>query len=170
MRQRTIPFAISVALVSLLAAQAGALDFDQKQFYGQGVVALPLGDFGDLAKLGFGAGLGMLVPHDEALAFRGEVSFLYFLDDVEGDVDVTLWQVPVQALVQYSFTDSPAYLLGGLGLAFTHFEVGSFSNTETDVALALGGGYKLKPNMVLEGRFNVVSDANSISAHFGFHF
>jgi len=173
---------VTVCLVTLIAAQASALDFQQKQFYGQAVAALPMGDFGDFANFGFGAGVGLLVPHSEQLSFRGEATYLYYLDDAEGDADVSLWQIPVQVLAQYSLTNSKVYLLGGLGLAWTHVDLGlddefdalgievDDSATETDVALALGAGYALSPKMVLEGRFNLISDANSVSAHLGYRF
>lgn len=182
MRFCGILVAILIVFGSVFAAPANAFDFDQKQFYGQGVFALPVGDFGDIAKFGFGAGLGLMVPHNEALAFRGEASFLYYLDDVEGDVDVTLWQVPVQFFAQYTFPNSQFYGLGGLGLSFNHaessYEVQTLggtvkrdaSDTETEVALSFGGGYQIDEKIGLEARFNIVSDANSLSAHFGYRF
>ena len=185
MRFVCVLIAFVVVLGALFAVPANAFDFDQKQFYGQGVFALPIGDFGDLAKFGFGAGLGLVVPHNEELSFRGEASFLYYLDDIEEpvgvdvDPDVTLWQVPVQFFAQYTFPESQFYGLAGLGLTFTHVDWGTdtiggisaeSSNTETDVALSFGGGFQIDEKMGIEGRFNIISDANSISAHFGYRF
>ena len=54
---------ITALLSVIVALPAAALDFDQKQWYGQGIAALPMGNFGDIANFGFGAGVGMLVPH-----------------------------------------------------------------------------------------------------------
>lgn len=160
-----------LALLSVCAAlPASALDFTQKQMYGQGVVALPMGNFGDIAKIGFGAGFGLLVPHTPELSFRGEISYIYFTTEDFGDADVSASQIPVLVLGQYNLTDSKAYLLGGLGLAFSKasvdygdtFGLGEVSDTSTDLGLVAGAGYKLQPNLTLEGRFNLVSDAGSL--------
>jgi len=173
LRHATLVCLLAVAL----AAPASALDFQQREFYGQAVVALPMGDFGDISNFGAGAGLGMRVPHNENFSFRGEASYLYFSDDIEGNDDVSLYQIPVLVLAQYDVKESPAYILGGLGLAFTHFDLGlgeiegvDTASTETDLALAFGAGARLSPHLTLEGRFNLVSDANSVSAHIGWYF
>ena len=175
--------ALFAALITVLAAvPALALDFQQKSFYGQGVVTLPMGDFGDVAKLGIGAGVGMTVPHTEQITFRGEISYIYYTTEDFGDADVSVSQIPVMVLGQYNMTDSDLYLLGGLGLVFSKLDMDvefsyegytysdSASDSSTDLGLVLGAGYNLKPGMVLEGRFNMVSDANSVSAHVGFSF
>lgn len=163
-----------IALLSVFAAlPAAALDFTQKQMYGQGIVALPMGDFGNIANLGIGAGVGLLVPHTPELSFRGEISYVYYTTEDFGDADVSASQIPVIALGQYNLTDSRAYLLGGLGLVFSKASVdyGSLypdyggSDTSSDLGLVLGGGYQMKPNLNLEGRLNLVSNANSFTVN-----
>lgn len=161
-----------VLTVVLMASAATALDFDQKHFYGQGVLALPIGDWSDFANLGIGAGVGMVVPHSAELAFRGEISYIYFMtDEVEG-ADYSFSMIPVNVLMQYNLES--VYLLGGLGLTFakSKVEVGEFSssNTESELGLVLGAGFELSPSVMLEGRFNIVSDANYLSANLGFRF
>jgi opacity protein-like surface antigen len=165
-----------VLMIVLMASAANALDFDQKQFYGQGVLALPLGDWGDFANLGIGAGLGMVVPHSAEMAFRGEISYIHFMtDDVEG-ADYSFSMIPINVLLQYNLES--AYLLGGLGLTFAKAKVevdsgfGDFSssNTDSELGLVLGAGFDLTESVTLEGRFNIVSDANYLSANVGFRF
>ncbi len=171
---------ITALLSFIVALPAAALDFDQKQWYGQGIVALPMGNFGDIANLGFGAGVGMLVPHTPELSFRGEVSYIYFTTEDFGDVDVSASLIPITALAQYNMKDSELYLLGGLGIALAKASIdygtefpgfdGSDSDTSTEFGLTLGAGYHVKPGMTLEGRFNVISDANSLSVNLGYFF
>ncbi|MBE0565550.1 MAG: outer membrane beta-barrel protein [Krumholzibacteria bacterium] len=165
-----------VLMIVVMASAATALDFDQKQFYGQGVLALPIGDWSDFANLGIGAGVGLLVPHSAEMAFRGEISYIHFMtDDVEG-ADYSFSMIPINVLLQYNMES--VYLLGGLGLTFAKSEVevdsefGDFSGSSTDseLGLVLGAGFDLSPSMMLEGRFNIVSDANYLSANLGFRF
>ncbi len=175
-----------VALVTVMAAvPAAALDFEQKQWYGQGIVALPMGNFGDFANLGIGAGIGVLVPHSPEFSFRGEVSYIYFTTEdfsfLGESADVSASQIPITALAQYNLADSEIYLLGGLGLVMAKLSIdyptvsgidlgGGVSDTQTEIGITLGAGTKLKPNLSLEGRLNMVGDGNSISANLGWFF
>jgi hypothetical protein len=164
-------------LVSLFAMPAMALDFAAKQFYVQGVVALPMGNFGDVANLGFGGGVGMLVPHNDMMSFGVEASYLtYATEDVPG-ADVSFSMIPILFLMHYNLTDSPLYLLGGLGVAigsssvdFTASDLYDVDDSSSDFDLALGAGYDATPNLCFEGRINLVSDANQIEGHIGYRF
>ncbi len=170
---------LTATIAILAAVPASALDFDQKAWYAQGILAMPMGDFGDFANLGFGGGLGIKVPHSPELDFRGEVSYIYFSTEDAPDFDVSFSMIPILALAQYNMDSSSAYLLGGLGFVFSNFEFEpkvsgfedfSVSDSSTDLGLTVGAGFNLSPAMTLEGRFNVVSDANSLSANLGWWF
>lgn len=162
-------FLIVTTLAILAAVPAAAFDFDQKQFYGQGILALPMGDLGDLANIGFGAGFGIAVPHTPELSFRGELSYIYFTTEDFPGADVSVSMIPLVFLTQYNLPNSKAFLLGGLGLTFGKASVESTttdfenSDTSTDFGLALGGGYAFTPKFGLEARLNIVSDANTLS-------
>ncbi len=120
---------LTATIAILAAVPASALDFDQKAWYAQGMLALPMGNFGDLAKIGFGGGLGLKVPHSPELDFRGEVSYIYFgtEDTFAGfdasEVDISASMIPILALAQYNMDSSSAYLLGGLGFAIASISV-----------------------------------------------
>jgi opacity protein-like surface antigen len=166
-----------LALAVVLATSAAALDFDQKQWYGQGVLALPMGDFGDIANIGFGAGVGISVPSSPELGFRGEISYIHFTTEDLGDIEYKFSMIPVVFLAEYDL-DS-AYLLGGLGIIWRKSKIefdedeffgGSVSDTDTELGLILGGGLALSPSMNLEARLNIISDSNFLSAHVGFKF
>ncbi len=170
--------ALAATALVLVASAATALDFDQKHWYSQGILSLPMGNFGDFANLGIGAGVGLSAPSSADLNFRGEISYIYFLTDDFGGAETSASMIPILVLAHYGLKDSQAYLLGGLGIVIVKtkfdysgpFASGSFSHTDSELGLVLGGGYALSPTMNLEGRLNVISDANSISAHLSFRF
>lgn len=170
-----------LALFALGAVQASALDFQQKSFYAQGMLSMPIGDWSDFVNLGFGGGVGMTVPHSAELSFRGEVSYIYYGTDADffgDDADVSASAIPILALAQYNLADNPFYLLGGLGFAIMSVDVeytspfGSFSSDggSTEFGLVLGGGYAVNEQFSLEGRFNLISDANNLTIGGVYHF
>lgn len=172
---------LALLFVLVLATQCLALDFEQKSFYAQGLLSMPMGDWSDFVNLGFGAGVGMTVPHTDVLSFRGELSYIHYGTDSDfyGDNwDVSASAIPVLALAEYNLEDNPFYLLGGLGLAFMGVEVEytgpgmSYGDTgsSTEFGLVLGGGYVVNENVSVEGRFNLISDANNLSIGGVYHF
>lgn len=170
--RRLIPM---ILLAAALAAPAFAAE--ETRFYGQVQALFPMGDWGDFAKLGFGPGLGLQVAQKDNLTFAVEASYLMFsTEDIPG-VDVSWSMVPILAIGQYHLQDSSAYLLGGLGLAigsskleYDDPDVPDFDDSSSDVAIALGAGIDATPKMFFEGRFNAISDANSVSLHMGLRF
>lgn len=164
-------------LAALSAAPALALDFDAKQFYGQAEATFPMGDWGDFVKLGYGAGLGVMVPHSESMSFGLEATYLMFsTEDIPG-ADVSWSMIPVLFIGQYHMDNSSAYLLGGVGLAFGSSEIDfddpddfDLDESGSDLAIAFGAGIDATPNMFFEGRFNAISDANMLGLHMGIRF
>ncbi len=162
----------------LLAVPAAGLDAQQKQWYVQGVFALPLGDFTNVADLGLGGGAGLSVAYGPQWSFRGEASYIWFRtkDIPGGDASASL--VPLNALALYQLQHSQAYLMGGLGVVFASgsasYSIGnegdSYSDTSTKVGLILGVGYVLNPKFDLGVRFNVAGDANHFSLNLAYGF
>lgn len=173
---------ISVFLMLLVAGSAFAqLDFEAKSFYAQGMLTLPSGDWGDAAGTGFGGGVGMTVPYSELLSFRGEISYVMYAGKDFGDYEFSYSMIPVAVLGQYRMKAEDQYfLLGGLGMTSVKFDAeytgeviegfesfygGDYDYSSTEFTLILGGGFDLNEQVALEGRFNMVSDANFLSVH-----
>ena len=80
-------------------------------------------------------------------------------------------------LGQYNLEDSSVYLVGGLGLTLLSVDIeyetqfGTFSgdNSETELSLILGAGFVAAENISIEGRLNLISDANSLQAGAVYH-
>jgi opacity protein-like surface antigen len=170
--------ALTLALVAVLALPASALDFQQKQWYAQGILSLPFGNFGDFANVGFGAGAGLHVPHDTVWSFRGEASYVYYTTESVPNGDTSASLIPISVLAQYDLQDSKFYFVGGLSLVFARasYDINvngfsdSFSDTSTEFGLNLGAGYVLSPKVDLGARFNFISDANNLTAHVAYKF
>jgi opacity protein-like surface antigen len=177
--RKTLTVLAALALVFCLSGSALAqLDFANKSFYAQGQISLPMGDLGDQAGTGIGAGVGITVPYSAAMNFRGEISYIAFggkeFDFMGSSVDYSWSMLPILALVEYQMKpEQPFYLLGGLGLTRATIDAKASNNgvtvsaddSTTELSIALGGGYTLNEQFSLEGRYNLVSDANSFSIH-----
>ncbi|MBM4130465.1 hypothetical protein FJ250_05470 [bacterium] len=164
-------------LATVAAAPALAVDYSETKYYGHVQVIFPSGDWSDFAKLGFGPGVGMVFKHTETMAIGLEASYLMFsLEDIPG-ADISWSMIPVLAVGHYHLENSSAYLLGGLGLAFASSKIDfAASNThdiddsESELAITFGAGINATPKMFFEGRFNAISDANSLGLHMGMRF
>jgi opacity protein-like surface antigen len=81
------------------------------------------------------------------------------------------------AMGHYHLNNSSAYLLGGIGMAFASAEIDyedpdfpDLDDSDSEVAITLGAGLNATPKMFFEGRFNAISDANSLGLHMGLRF
>ncbi|MBD3222465.1 outer membrane beta-barrel protein [bacterium] len=172
---------LAMLIIGLFATQASALEFEDASFYAQGAIQLPIGDWSDFVSLGFGPGVGIHVPHSDELAFRGELSYFFYSTDSDffgDDADVSASALPILVLGQYNLEDSPVYIIGGLGLTMLSVDIeydsafGSFSSDDssTEFSFVAGAGFWAGESFSIEGRFNLISDANSLQAGGVFHF
>lgn len=172
--------ALALLILALGAGVASAMDMAARTFYIHGVFVLPTGDFGDFAGNGFGGGVGIRVPHDDRLSFRGELGYVMFAaQDVEGrDVDgdpVTFEyknsMIPIAALAEYQFDpDSPIYGLGGMGLHTWLTDVSPEPEPKRDgsgmeIGLTLGGGFRINEQLSGEVRYNIISDYSQLTVN-----
>lgn len=170
-------------LAFLLTTPALAFDMEAKTLYGQGLITLPMGDFGDFAGTGFGAVFGVAVPHDEKLSFRGELGYIMYGGKDFGFYDYSFSMIPIMALAEYQFSPgSKAYGVGGLGITMvcSSFEGSTVimgqtitvdeSDSSAELTIALGGGYRVTEKVDIEGRYNIISDTNYLSVHANIHF
>lgn len=169
---RKIAFALFILM--LAAGPALGLDMDAKSFYVHGTFSLPSGDFGDIAGNGFGGGIGIKVPHNDQLNFRGEVGYIKFAEKSLGDLDYSFSQIPIMVLAEYMFSyDSPFYGLGGVGFHRLSFDAtytgpaseffGDFDDSSTEFGFTIGAGYGVNEQINVEGRYNVISDGDQIT-------
>jgi len=167
--------ALAFVILALSASGAMAMDMAARTFYIHGIFSLPTGDFGDYAGNGFGGGVGISVPHNDMLNFRGEVGYIMFgkEDFSYGDYS---WEygfsmIPIVALAEYTFSpDTPVYGLGGVGLHILRstwegddpFSDGTIdeSDSETKFGFALGGGFNVNERFSVEGRYTLIPDSD----------
>jgi len=111
------------------------------------------------------------------MALGVEASYLMFSTEDIPDADVSWSMIPVLLMGHYHLSNSSAYLLGGVGLAFASSEIDyddsddfDFDESESELAITFGAGINATPKMFFEGRFNAISDANSLGLHMGLRF
>ena len=143
----------------------------------QGQVAVPLGDFGDGYKTGFGA-QGTFAYHiNPMLDVTGSVGYLTWSGK---EADYTFSSVPVLAGVRYYFGKDKfnPYVTGELGIHFVTFDVpsvvipgfgtiggGSSSDSYFGFGAGVGFLYELNPKLNLDvaAKFNSISSSGSSS-------
>ena len=169
-------FSILALLVFALAPAALAMDTSQISWYGHGGITMPTGDFGDMAGIGFGGGVGGMLPYSEALNLRGQVGYSHFggkdLAGLGGDWSWSWALIPFWALGEYKFDPaSPFYGVGGLGLIMARSSVEyeylgvqyDESGSDTEFGFTFGGGYRMSEVLNLEARYSIVDQLNYIS-------
>lgn len=158
-----------LVLVALLCL-AGIINAQSK--FGasvQGALSLPMGDFGDICKTGFG-GLGTVsYTLNKNLDLVASVGYLtYDYKDIDG---ATFSTIPVLAGVRYYFAakNFKPYVTGQLGFYSSKAKIKTViwgisvesESTSTDFGFAAGGGflYQLGKNLDLD----ITATLNSIS-------
>lgn len=152
-----------------LAAQAATSSLSAQSKVSVGVgggLTVPLGDFGDAAKLGWHgtAHLGYGLP--SGLGFRGE--FFYGQNKVDANVDAKFKLAGGMGSVTYDIKTGSGlkpYILGGVGYFQVKAEGGGGSISESKVAFGGGAGLKFKAgsdaNIFVESRYLSVSTSGS---------
>lgn len=129
-------------------------------------IAIPLGDLGDASSLGIGFSGGLEYDLNESSGITGQLGYI-FLIPKEGFSSGYL--LPIQAGYKHYFDgkDSGLYGHGQLGvhtvsittesISFFGSSVGGITVSETNLSLALGGGYIINENIDISLRFNMVT-------------
>ncbi len=165
---------LSVLLIAVLFT--GFINAQGKMAVGvQAGVAIPMGDFGDGYKMGFG-GQGNFAYHiNPMLDATGSIGYLTFSGK---EADYTFSDVPVMLGVRYAFGKGNfnPYASGELGLHFSSFSVpevvipgfgtiggGSVSSTDFGIAVGVGFLYQLSPKLDLDvnAKFNNIFSEGS---------
>lgn len=123
---------ISVILLAVLFT--GFINAQSKMAVGvQGGIAIPMGDFGDAADLGFGGQGNFAYKVSPNLQVTGSVGYLYWSYKTDGDfASGSFSSVPVLAGIRYTFPAKgfTPYVMAQLGVHFVsssfEFEVDPF--------------------------------------------
>jgi hypothetical protein len=117
MRKLTVAMLALAAVVSVSATREASAQSVVGIGIGGGV-AMPMGDFGDAFKMGFGGGAGLFVyPSGSRIGLRAEVGYLTFDDDLGLDIKAEPLTVMGSILVPLTTGSSATpYLLGGAGI------------------------------------------------------
>lgn len=160
------PFRIFLATLVTCLVSSGAF----AQFSAGLELGLPLGDFGDLAKMGFGASVRYDKEIQDKLSWTATGGFLSYSNKDQGGTSISgsTTMIPIMGGVKYYFNESNNGLYAGadLGLVFASFSAdipgfGSYSTSETKFGFAPGVGYRVS-SFDFSARFNLVSDLNSL--------
>ena len=153
---------------------SGGSAFDDVSWFAWGELAAPFGDWSDEAGMGFGGGLGALLPHSEKINFRGEIGYIkYGAEDFE-DFELSYSMIPILALAEYmTQPDNPLYFVGGLGIILRKFDAEytgtdsrfnvDFDGSDTEIGLVAGGGYRVNEQFNFEARLHLISDSSVIT-------
>lgn len=133
-----------------------------------GGVAMPMGDFGDAAKMGFGGGAGLFIyPNGGNIGVRADVGYLQF--DAENDANPKVKQLSAMGNLLFAIpTDANLrpYLVAGAGMLNSKADV---EGAESSSAFAFQGGAGVSvgsgnARFFVEGKFVTSSkDGNTTS-------
>lgn len=141
-------------------------------------IALPIGDFGDFADLGFLFGATGDFGVNESIMIGGDLLYNPFsVNDIFDDLDTSYSVIHVTGHARYQFESSSSlrpFALGGLGIYFGRLsqdgEINGFSvsgsDTESDIGIQVGGGVQLPVGenaIEFSGVFHIISDSNMIT-------
>jgi hypothetical protein len=145
-------------------------------------VAVPVGNFSDGAGLGFGGLLRYEFPVITRANVTARAGFVYHLSKdtttALGTVTTKFWTIPLLAGLKFAATPS-IYLAGEVGVFVNHgsSEIGGMSagsNTQSDLGLTLGVGYRLSALDLRVGLqildLGHTSDTLVLAANVGYNF
>lgn len=151
------------------------------------VIAMPMGNFGDVAGMGFGATARGEYSLNKQMSIVADIGYITYGEEIDG------WsysQIPIMAGVKYYFPGgfyglgqfgihmiswdfeytTPSYNIGGYNFPG---ETISSDDSESKIGFNLGGGYETKVgNMILDlsAQLSVIEDANQLMLRAGLKF
>jgi hypothetical protein len=132
--------------VVLCAAFVGSAGAEEKFTVGaDAAVVPPMGDWGDIAGIGFGGLARVEYAFAESLKLTGRVGYIHHLPTESGGLDLSTAEIPFLAGAKYLLGD--AYVAGELGMV--NFASESCrddecsDDSETKLGLTAGAGYRL---------------------------
>lgn len=151
-------------------------------------VALPMGDFGDAANVGFGGTATYersFSPNIMGQVYAGYIMFggESFTDEDFGDYSYSHSMIPIMAGVKYFFQPGKGFYANGLlGVHIYNFstdypdEFDAYENSEssTEFSFGLGAGYEVpvggKNAVDISAHYMIISDANYVGLRLAYRF
>ncbi len=170
---------ISVILLFTLMLTMPMAACAELAWYGAGVLAVPLGGFGDVAGAGFGGAVGAVHPYSEQINLRGQVGYTYFGGKDFGTFSWSYSAIPILALAEYHWeSDSPIYALGGVGLTISRYtsEYTLLGNkveadgSSNEISILGGAGYTVNEQISIEALLTLISDINQLNVQVTYSF
>lgn len=146
----------------------------QVNFSGGVELAMPMGDFANTAKLGYGVSFGAEKPVGDNMGITGTLGYIImpFNKDKSG-IEGNFALMPIQAGFKYYFTDNTAgaYAKADLGFHRTTMKIdygfGEVDASSTDLSYAVGAGYLVNEHIDLGLRYQMIAGDGSSSAYLG---
>jgi len=136
----------------------------QESFGSAGLeIAIPVGDFGDIANLGIGGSGNFEIGLSDQFAILAHAGVLFYAtDDIEfGEttVETSLTQIPLQVGGRYYLSDQKEglFLSGLVGVHITSTSVEDESDSSTDLSFAPEVGFFLNENISVSLRYQFIT-------------
>ena len=114
-----------------------------------GGIALPTGDWGDAVGFGVGALARFEMPINAKMVFTARAGYIQHMEKEGGGGDSTTAEIPLFGGIRYAFSQSGATAIyGAAELGLVNYRVSidvdgdSMSNSDTNLGMTLGGGYR----------------------------
>ena len=150
------------------AAPTGAPAADAAKAGGKGattlgvdlVGVLPVGDYADVANFALGVFPRVDYGVTDKIKVMARVGLIYNFTKSLGGVTPTIVNVPVLVGVRYNIGASGLFADGELGFNYTHVSVSGASDSNTDFAWHVCGGYQMGKMEYRLGLWYTFSDPN----------
>jgi opacity protein-like surface antigen len=164
MKRFGLALLVVMALVAVAARPASA----QSIRWGVGAgLLMPMGDYGDIDKMGFTGGVGGTYNLPGGVGIRADVTY-GTTSEKDGITPHTTKILGGMASVVYAFgaAGPRPYVMGGLGLSNAKISAGGTSASETKVAFGFGAGVSLPmgtggSRLFAETRYTSISTSGS---------
>lgn len=157
-------------------ALAGSMMAQDNRFSAGLEVALPMGDFGDAAGIGFGATLGFELPVGDNLGIIAQAGYINFTaKDITVDLGpfgsatvegVSSAAIPIQVGAKYYFTDNQEGFYAG-ALTGIHLFSAEGSDGSTSFGVAPLLGYIIGENIDIALRYQLLFDTQETTVIVG---
>lgn len=167
-------------------ARGGGFQFNQNRlrFGVDAALAIPMGNWGNVAGLGIGVLGHVEHPIQDKLYMTGRAGFIYHFGESNQVISTSVWEIPILAGVKY-FVMPEVFLTGEAGFDVMHVSTemksaaaaaigaqSSHSATKFYFAINLGAGYQINQNLNVRASFYFVNpfDATEFMVGAGYSF